>query len=241
MHASEFDHDRPRLYTGDGDRLMEADRRSDRVVLMPANDPGHAALGGGEIRIQWGQSLLRDVLTGRYRTVVCGINDTSNAAGIIGTLLEMVSTSQWTMDSATSYAKVFQDAIGLHDRHDNEPYVLKFDLDSLLVLAILRPSGKTHFSLTDLERGFQTVSKMLEGRHDRQPVASVCFLGANSNRLLDDEGREPPFELVLKSMYNAGYRGDVYPSLAMWQSAPTGVFATYPFPDSLDRMREGSS
>ncbi|MCH2153109.1 MAG: hypothetical protein MK089_07180 [Phycisphaerales bacterium] len=241
MSSIRNESDRPRLYAGDGDRLLEADRNSDRIVLLPSNDPRQATVGGGEIRIQWGQSLLRDVLAGRYRTVVCGINDTSNTAGIIGTLLEMVSTSQWNVDSATSYAKVFQDAIALHDRHDNEPYVLKFDLDSLLVLAILRPHGKEHFTLTDLERGFRTVSKMLEGRHDRQPVASVCFLGAHSNRLHTKDGYEPPFELVLKSMYNAGYRGDVYPSLAMWNSAPTGVFATYPFPESLDRMREGSS
>jgi hypothetical protein len=27
----------------------------------------------------------------------------------------------------------------------------------------------------------------------------------------------------------------------MWETASVGVFATYPFPDSLDRMRQGSS
>ncbi|HJN79638.1 MAG TPA: hypothetical protein QF455_02080, partial [Phycisphaerales bacterium] len=66
---------RPRLYAGDGDRLMEADRRSDRIIILPAGDPRDANIGGGDIRIQWGQSLLRDVLSGRYRTVICGIND----------------------------------------------------------------------------------------------------------------------------------------------------------------------
>ena len=241
MTSSNNEHDRPRLYVGDGDRLLEADRNTDRIVLLPSNDPRQATIGGGEIRIQWGQSLLRDVLSGRYRTVVCSINDTDNSHGIIGTLLEMVTTSQWNIESATSYAKVFQDAIGLHDRHDNEPYVLKFDLDSLLILAILRPKGKDHFSMEDLEKGFRTVSKMIENRHDRQAVASVSFLGARSNQLRDGTGKEPPFEMVVKSMYNAGYRGDIYPSRAMWHTAPTGVFATYPFPDSLDRMREGSS
>ncbi|MAT82610.1 MAG: hypothetical protein CMJ29_13320 [Phycisphaerae bacterium] len=241
MSTAHTDQDRPRLYAGDGDRLLEADRNTDRIVLLPSSDPKQATIGGGEIRIQWGQSLLRDVLAGRYRTVVCGINDTDNSHGIIGTLLEMVTTSQWTIESATSYAKVFQDAIGLHDRHDNEPYVLKFDLDSLLIIAILRPKNKDFFTPTDLERGFRTVSKMLEKRRDRQAVASVSFLGAHSNKLRNEDGSEPPFETVLKSMYNAGYRGDVYPSLAMWHSAPTGVFATYPFPESLDRMRDGSS
>ena len=37
----------------------------------------------------------------------------------------------------------------------------------------------------------------------------------------------------------AGYRGDVFPSLAMWEMAPTGVFASYPFPNALKVMRAG--
>jgi hypothetical protein len=232
---------KPRLYAGDGDRLMEADRRSDRIIILPSGDPKESTVGGGEIRIQWGQSLLRDVLGGRYRTVICGINDTDNSHGIIGTLLEMISTSQWTVESATSYARVFQESASLHGRGDREPYILKFDLDSMLILAILRPRGQDCFTLDDFERGFRTISKMLSNRHDRQPVASVSFLGATSNRLVDEHGEEPPFEFVLRAMYNAGYRGDIYPSLPMWHKAPTGAFATYPFPESLDRMREGSS
>ena len=82
---------------------------------------------------------------------------------------------------------------------------------------------------------------MLAGRADRSPVASVSFLGAKSNRLIDDQGNEPSFESVLRTMFDSGFRGDVYPSLGMWQVAPTGVFATYPFPESLERMRSGSS
>ena len=130
---------RPRLYAGDGDRLMEADRRSDRIIILPSGDPREATLGGGDIRIQWGQSLLRDVLAGRYRTVVCGINDSDNSHGIIGTLLEMVTTSQWTIESATSYARVFQESASLHGRGDREPYVLKFDLDSMLLTSATIP------------------------------------------------------------------------------------------------------
>ena len=71
------------------------------------------------------------------------------------------------------------------------------------------------------------------------PVASVCFLGARANRLLDADGREPSFETVLKVMYGAGYRGDVYPAPWMWESAPTAMFPRYPFPDSLKRVCEG--
>ena len=80
---------------------------------------------------------------------------------------------------------------------------------------------------------------MVESRYDRLPVASVSFLGAKSNRLVDAAGKEPSFETVLKTIYDAGYRGDVFPSLAMWELAPTGVFASYPFPKALKVMREG--
>ena len=48
-------------------------------------------------------------------------------------------------------------------------------------------------------------------------------------------------ETALRTMYDSGYRGDVYPALAMWEMAPTGMFASYPFPESLDVMRTGGS
>ena len=106
-------------------------------------------------------------------------------------------------------------------------------------MAVLRPRGREHFSLEDLSRGFQTVSKMLAGRRERWPVASVSFLGAKSNRLINPSSREPSFEAVLRTMFEAGYRGDVYPSLGMWELAPTGAFASYPFPESLHVSRSG--
>lgn len=56
---------------------------------------------------------------------------------------------------------------------------------------------------------------------------------------MNEKGEEPSFEAVLRTMYDAGFRGDAYPSLGMWQLAPTGVFASYPFPASLKVMRSG--
>lgn len=229
----------PRLYDDEGDLLMQADKQADRVILLPSGDPKHASADRDRIRIQWGQHLLADLLAGRYRTIVCGINDDDNGHGIIGELLELVTTSQWSVKSATSYARMFHESVAIHAAGDREPYVLKYDLDSLLILGLLRPAGRDHFTVEDLARGFATVTKMLAGRRDRQPVASVSFLGAKSNRLLDADGNEPAFETVLRTMYDAGYRGDVYPSLGMWELAPTGVFASYPFPDSLKVMRSG--
>jgi len=171
--------------------------------------------------------------------VVCAVNDTDNARGIIGDLMNLVPTSQWSAESATAYANMFQETASKHAPNDHEPYILKFDLDQLLIMAILRPHGQDHFTAADLSRGFRTVTKMLAGRRERWPVASVSFLGAKSNRMVDDDGREPSFESVLRAMFDAGYRGDVYPSLGMWELSPTGVFASYPFPESVEVMRTG--
>ena len=233
--------DIPRIYDQDGDDLVQADRlsRSERIILMPQGDPRTASTDRDRLRIMWGQHLLADLSAGRYRTVVCGVNDADNASGILGQVLEAVPTSQWAVKSATSYAKMFHQSVAVHAAEDREPYVLKYDLDRLLVLAILRPKGREHFTLDDLARGFTTVTKMLRERADRRPVASVSFLGAKSNRLVGSDGAEPSFESVLRTMYEAGFRGDVYPALPMWEKAPTGVFATYPFPESLETMRGG--
>jgi hypothetical protein len=119
--------------------------------------------------------------------------------------------------------------------------VLKFDLDRLLILALLRPAGREHFTLEDIFRGFRTVSRMVEGRRERLPICSVSFLGAKSNRLLDHERREPSFESVLQAMHQGGYGGDIYPPVGLWDVPKTAVFAKYPFPEGIQRMREGSS
>ena len=227
------------LYDDEGDLLLEADKRADRVILLPSGDPRHASRDPDRIRIQWGQHLLADLVAGRYRTAVCAVNDADNTHGIVGELLELVPTSQWNVKTATAYARMFHESVAVHAPDDREPYVLKFDLDRLLIMAILRPRDQEHFTVDDLSRGFQTVAKMLAGRRERWPVASVSFLGAKSNRLIDADDREPSFESVLRTMFDAGYRGDVYPSLGMWELAPTGAFASYPFPGSLDVMRSG--
>jgi len=80
---------------------------------------------------------------------------------------------------------------------------------------------------------------MVHRKPQRRPIASVCYLGGKANRLADVEGDEPSFEGVLRTMYESGYRGDVYPAMWMWHAAPTGVFARYPFPESVATMREG--
>ncbi len=232
-----------RLYDDDADHLISAEAAPEKVVLLPS---GEARVARPEdmqerIRIMWGQDLLRDLLDGRYRTVICGVNENDNSHGVISQVCDLVSTSQWANATVTKYAKVFLDSAGALTGGDKEPYVLKFDLDKLLVFAILRPRGRDHFTLHDLGRGFRTVTKMLRDRHDRNPVASVSFLNAKANRLIGADGKEPSFESVLHTMFEAGFRGDVYTSPAMWRVGNVGVFPSYPFPDSVDRMRGGSS
>ena len=224
----------PRIYDEEGDLLLEADRRADRVILLPSGDPRKASIDRDRVRIQWGQHLLADVLARRYRTVVCGVNPEDNSRGMIGELAALLPTSQWNNDSITQYARTFSRSMG-----KEEVLVLKFDMDIVTVLGLLRPPGRDHFTLDDLRRGFRKVAQMVESRYDRLAVASVSFLGAKSNRLIGPQGEEPSFEAVLRTMFEAGFRGDVYPSLAMWSAAPTGVFANYPFPDSLKVMRSG--
>lgn len=231
--------DSPRLYDGDADHLMRSENAPDRLTLLPG--AAGKIRPGQRCRVMWGQDMLRDLLDGRYRTIVCGVNDMDNSHGIIAQLCELVSTSQWGAKSVTSYAKMFHESVGVHAAHDREPYVLKFDLDSVLILALLRPRGRDHFTLDDLSRGFITVTKMLADRRERLPVAAVSFLNARANRLVDAGGKEPSFESVLKTMYHAGFRGDVYPAPAMWGVGQIGVFPNYPFPEGLDRMRQGSS
>lgn len=229
----------PRLYDEAADDLIRSSHAADRVTLLPGEQSRLEA--GARIRIMWGQDMLRDIIDGRYRSVICAVNDVDNAHGIIAQLVNLVTTSQWSVQSVTSYAKMFQESVSVHAAHDREPYILKYDLDSIVILALLRPTGRDHFTTTDLSRGFRTVTKMLQGRADRRPVASVSFLGAHSNRLVGDDGNEPTFETALRTMHESGYRGDVYPSPQMWSAGDTGVFASYPFPESLDRMRGGSS
>lgn len=223
----------PKIYDGDGDALMEADRQANRLVIMPRGDPRKATKERDQIRIQWGQFLLSDMMARRYRTLVCGVNPEDNSHGIISTIGEMIPTSQWDNQSITKYANEYA------QRSPDKALVLKYDMDEVNVLALLRPLNRDVFTLEDLRIGFSKIADMVERRWDRMPCASVSFLGAKSNRLVDADGNEPTFESVLRTVYESGYRGDMYPSLRMWEIAPTGVFATYPFPSSLKVMRGG--
>lgn len=220
----------PTIYDGDGDRLMEAVQVGDHVTLLPDISSAKVPDQTRRLRIMWGQSLLDDLLAGRYRSLVCAVNAHDNSHGIIAQVADLLPTSQWTESTITGHAAQF-----VQPHHVT---VVKYDLDIIEVLALLRPQEHEHMSLEDLARGFKIVAEMLRRRSSRLPSTSVSFLGASANALVDDQGNEPTFETVLRTMYESQYDGDVYPAPYMWESA-TGVYARYPFPVSLERMREG--
>ena len=224
-----------RIYDGEGDRLMEEMKQEaiDRIILLPDKPPSRTPDDTPKLRIMWGQHLLEDLLVGRYRSLVCAVNPDDNTRGIIAQLADLLPTSQWNERSITARAKQFSEG-------SQTVKVLKYDMDSMEVLALLRPPGHPCLTLDDLARGFKIVTEMIRTRSQRHPSASVSFLGARSNALVNSDGQEPSFETVLRIMYESGYTsGDVYPAPGMWTLAPTAVYARYPFPPSIETMRHG--
>ncbi len=221
-----------RIYDGDGDQLMVDHAIQERLIVLPDGRPTKLAEDTARIRLMWGQHLLDDVVAGRYRSIVCAVNAEDNSNGIISKLADLVTTSQWTPESITAHTQMFA--------HRETVTVIKFDMDTIEVLGLLRPTNRDHLTLRDLSQGFSVASEMVNRKPShRRPVASVSFLGASANALVDEHGQEPSFETVLRTMHEAGFSGDVYPAPWMWESAPTGVYARYPFPPSLENMREG--
>ena len=218
------------IYEGPGDDLMGQGDIGGLTLLPDAPATQRDADPVPRIRIMWGQRLIDDLVSGRYRTLVCAVNARDNSHGFINLLAKRLSTSQWQEPMITEYAR--------HFAQPNRVTVVKYDMDRVEVLALLRPRDHEQMTPDDLSAGFRIVSAMLNCRTERMPVASVCFLGARANRLVDSRGHEPSFETVLHRMYESGYRGDVYPAPWMWDSA-TGVFPRYPFPETVKQMCEG--
>jgi hypothetical protein len=220
------------IYEGSGDDLAGQMDTGTHITLLPDVQLSQREPDATErIRIMWGQRLIDDLIAGRYRALICAVNAVDNSHGIINSLAQQLPTSQWNEKSITEYAK--------HFVQPNSVTVVKFDMDRVRVLGLLRPSQHEHLTLADLSCGFRKISAMLRDRPDRLPVASVSFLSARANKLIGPSGHEPSFECVLEAMYNAGYRGDVYAAPWMWESAQACVFPRYPFPDSFKHMCEG--
>ena len=223
----------PSVYEGEGDLMMqESLDQASRIVLVPDAAPSKTPDPTPRVRIMWGQHLLDDLVAGRYRSFLCAVNDRDNSRGIISQLARFLPSSQWDEQSITAYARHFNAA-------GRKVKVLKYDMDAVEVLAVLRPAGQEHLTLADLSAAVRIAVEMIRRDAGRRPSASVSFLEARANVLVDEQGRSPSLEAVLRVMYQAGYTGDVYPSPSLWRAAPTGVFARYPFSASLDTRREG--
>ena len=227
----------PNVYDGDGDSLMQREHGelADRILLMPDALPSKVPDPRPRIRILWGQHLLEDLLRGRYRSLVCAVNPEDNSRGIIAQLAALLPTSQWDERSITANAKQFA---GPGTSGVDRVKVLKYDMDLVEVLAILRPANR-NLTIGDLSHAFKIVSEMIQRKPGREPSASVSFLGAHANKLVGPDGKEPSFETILRTMHEAGYTGDVYPSPQMWHVEKIGLFPRYPFPEMLEQLRRG--
>lgn len=223
----------PQVYDGDISGILAGKAAADRITIVPDTEPSSTPDTSPRIRIQWGQHLMDDLVAGRYRSLVCAVNTDDNSHGLISHLADQLPTSQWDNRTMTDHAQ----------RHAREGKVtiLKIDLDTIEVLALLRPTGQDALYLADLHEGMRMIAEMVARKpQSRLPVASVSFLGSKANKLIDrSTGNEPTLETVLRTMHDAGFAGDVYPPPALWQDAPEAVFARYPFPASISQMREG--
>ncbi|XAM00157.1 hypothetical protein OT109_01970 [Phycisphaeraceae bacterium D3-23] len=223
----------PRVYDGDMTTMLDGAAAADHITIVPDTEPSTLPDTTPRIRIQWGQHLMDDLVAGRYRSLICAVNAEDNSHGLIAHLADQLPTSQWDNRTITEHAT----------RHAREGKVtiLKIDLDTIEVLALLRPVGQDALYLADLHEGMRMIAEMVKRKpQSRRPVASVSFLGSKANKLTDrSTGEEPSLETVLRTMHDAGFAGDVYPPPALWQNAPDAVYARYPFPDSIDQMRQG--
>src|SRR5690348_9996732 len=139
---------RPSIYERDGDLLMqEHPDDMNRLILLPDAPPSRTPDRTARVRIMWGQHLLDDLVAGRYRTFICAVNEQDNSRGIISQLAAFLPTSQWDEQSITAFARTFQ-------RSGRKAKVLKYDMDTVEVLAILRPPGQDRLTLADLSAAF---------------------------------------------------------------------------------------
>jgi hypothetical protein len=222
-----------RIYDGEGDALFVEAGLADKMILAPEGKPISQADTSPRLRLMWGQYLLDDLIAGRYRSLVCEANTIDNSQGLIAQLTDLLPGCQWNLDTVTGHAKQFAKR--------DDVTVLKFDMGLVEVLALVRPAHKDALTLHDLSQGFRVITQLLRHHSEWQPTATVSFLEGRANRVVDANGVEPSLESVLRTMYDAGYTGDVFPAPAMFEAAPTAVFSRYPFPDALERMRNGSS
>lgn len=222
-----------RIYDGEGDALFVESSLTDKMILAPEGRPISEGDALPRLRLMWGQYLLDDLIAGRYRSLVCEANTIDNSHGLIAQLTELLPGCQWTPETITSHAKQFAKR--------DDVTVLKFDMGVVEVLALVRPAHKDALTLRDLSQGFRVITQLLRHHTEWQPTATVSFLEGRANRVVDADGVEPSLESVLRTMYEAGYTGDVFPAPAMFEAAPTAFFSRYPFPASLEQMRNGSS
>src|SRR5688572_11209756 len=159
------------IYEGPGDDLAQQLDNGNRIVLVPDSPTVQREPDAVEhIRIMWGQRLIDDLIGLRYRSLICAVNANDNSHGIISLVASQLPGSQWDEDMITRHARRFV--------QPRRVTVVKFDMDPVEVLALLRPADHDHMTMEDIAGGFRIVSAMLRNHPQWMPAASCCFLGA---------------------------------------------------------------
>ncbi|CAG0996128.1 hypothetical protein PHYC_02573 [Phycisphaerales bacterium] len=107
-----------RLYEDEAESLFKSDLFPDRGTLLPGE--GRSVSARERIRIMWGQDMLRDIIDGRCRTVVCGVNDSGNSRHRRH-LVELITAGRWSGRRVSIYARMFQEAVGNHRNRGCKP------------------------------------------------------------------------------------------------------------------------
>ena len=103
---------------------------------------------------------------------------------------------------------------GYSELSPDKTLVLKYDMDDVKVFALLRSLDRESFTLDDFRTGFEKVAKMVEGKRDRMPMASVSFLWC-----------ENQIALLMKKVTNQASKR--YYEQCTWQD--TEAMCTHPF------------
>ena len=89
---------------GSGDDLAGNIDHGSRIILLPdAPLSQREPLGTEHIRILWGQRLSDDLLSGRYRALVCAVNARDNILVCISMLAKTLPRSRWNERLITEY------------------------------------------------------------------------------------------------------------------------------------------
>ena len=220
---------------------MHRDQFPDRVTLSCRRGRSGVGVGPGSASLPVGQDMLGDMLDGRYhRGGVRGVNDEDNSHGIIAQLVDPIHYVAVDGQGRDEFCADVP-GVGVDPRGaDREPYVLKYDLDSLLIPALLVSEGRPPLharrpvagSLDGGEDARERRERLAGGEREfsSTPGRTNCTRRRRGSRV------SRPF-CGRCTRRGSGRCGTARRRLLRG----AGVFRPYPSPEGIEQMRQGSS